>query len=58
MMFNRIDFEAIGNGVRRFAVGKPHEFGLALERIATGSFIAAQLVRANAAIFVRTTGNH
>jgi beta-lactamase class A len=41
-MFNKVDFEAIGNDVRRFAVSTAREFGLALERIAAGTFVHGQ----------------
>lgn len=38
-MFNKVDFDAIGDDVRRFAVSTAGEFGVALERIATGAFV-------------------
>ena len=38
-LFNKVDFGAIGNDVRRFAVSTAREFGLALERIAAGTFV-------------------
>jgi beta-lactamase class A len=37
-LFNKVDFNAIGDDVRRFAVGTAREFGLALEKIACGTF--------------------
>ena len=37
-LFNKVDFEAIGNDVRRFAAGTAREFGAALEKIADGTF--------------------
>ena len=38
-MFNKVDFAAIGDDVRAFAVSTAREFGQALERIAAGSFV-------------------
>jgi beta-lactamase class A len=37
-LFNKVDFNAIGDDVRRFALGTAREFGLALEKIACGTF--------------------
>jgi beta-lactamase class A len=38
-MFNKVDFNAIGDDVRGFAVSTAGEFGQALERVAAGTFV-------------------
>ena len=38
-MFNKIDFEAIGDDVHRLAVTTAREFGSALEQVARGTFL-------------------
>jgi beta-lactamase class A len=39
VLHNKVDFEAIGDDVRRFAVGTVREFGQALEQVAQGRFV-------------------
>ncbi len=42
---NKVDFEAIGNDVSKFAVSTPREFGRALEQVATGAFVSREASR-------------
>jgi beta-lactamase class A len=39
-LFNRVDFEAVGDDVTRFAAGTVREFGQALELLTTGAFVS------------------
>ncbi|MFO1055398.1 MAG: serine hydrolase [Dongiaceae bacterium] len=39
VLHNKVDFEAIGDDVRRFAVGTAREFGIALQQVAEGRFV-------------------
>jgi beta-lactamase class A len=45
-LLNKVDFEAIGDDVRRFAVGTTREFAVALEKLATGTFVNPETSRA------------